>query len=295
MLFGQPELDDNLRQPHIRQLRERITHSFRLNPLKPGEIRDYLNFRLRAAGYRGPDLFAPPVINAIAKATNGLTRRINLIADKALLAAFAGNTHTLTLEHVKAAVRDSEFSNDEPSRPRLKPWFAASLFALGAGLGIVLYALFQAYQGDSMAARAPAASAPPSQPPAVESAASPTPAPVAAADGTDTLEARLAATQKWLSQQDKNTYSIQLFGSENPRQLMQRLNAIGKFVDINEVFVYRTVAKQKPSLTVLYGSFNDRRTALDALAKLPAPLKTSNPILRTVQGIRVEIARSQLP
>ncbi len=293
VLFGQPELDDNLRQPHIRQLRERITHSFRLNPLKPGEIRDYLNFRLRAAGYRGPDLFSPPVINAIAKATNGLTRRINLIADKALLAAFAGNTHTLTLEHVKAAVRDSEFSNDEPSRPRLKLWFAASLFALGAGLGIALYALFQAYQGDSMPARAPAASALPSQPPAAKSAPAPTPAPVAAADSTDTLEARLAATQKWLSQQDKNTYSIQLFGSENPQQLTQHLNAIGKFVQINEIFVYRTIAKRKPSLTVLYGSFNNRRTALDALAKLPAPLKTYNPILRTVQGIRVEIARSQ--
>ena len=295
VLFGQPELDDNLRQPHIRQLRERITHSFRLNPLKPGEIRDYLNFRLRAAGYRGPDLFSPPVINAIAKATNGLTRRINLIADKALLAAFAGNTHTLTLEHVKAAVRDSEFSNDEPSRPRLKLWFAASLFALGAGLGIALYALFQAYQGDSMPARAPAASALPSQPPAAKSAPAPTPAPVAAADSTDTLEARLAATQKWLSQQDKNTYSIQLFGSENPQQLTQHLNAIGKFVQINEIFVYRTIAKRKPSLTVLYGSFNNRRTALDALAKLPAPLKTYNPILRTVQGIRAEIARSQLP
>ena len=293
VLFGQPELDDNLRQPHIRQLRERITHSFRLNPLKPGEIRDYLNFRLRAAGYRGPDLFSPPVINAIAKATNGLTRRINLIADKALLAAFAGNTHTLTLKHVKAAVRDSEFSNDEPSRPRLKLWFAASLFALGAGLGIALYALFQAYQGDSMPARAPAASALPSQPPAAKSAPAPTPAPVAAADSTDTLEARLAATQKWLSQQDKNTYSIQLFGSENPQQLTQHLNAIGKFVQINEIFVYRTIAKRKPSLTVLYGSFNNRRTALDALAKLPAPLKTYNPILRTVQGIRVEIARSQ--
>jgi len=292
VLFGQPELDDNLRQPHIRQLRERITHSFRLNPLKPGEIRDYLNFRLRAAGYRGPDLFSPPVINAIAKATNGLTRRINLIADKALLAAFAGNTHTLTLEHVKAAVRDSEFSNDGPSRPRLKLWLAASLFALGAGLGIALYALFQAYQGDSMPARAPAASALPSQPPAAKSAPAPTP-PVATADSTDTLEARLAATQKWLSQQDKNTYSIQLFGSENPRQLTQHLNAIGKFVEIKEIFVYRTIAKQKPSLTVLYGSFNDRRTALDALAKLPAPLKTYNPILRTVQGIRAEIARSQ--
>ena len=126
-------------------------------------------------------------------------------------------------------------------------------------------------------------------------APAPTPAPAAVADSTDTLEARLVATQKWLSQQDKNTYSIQLFGSENPQQVTQHLNTIGKFVEIKEFFVYRTIAKRKPSLTVLYGSFNDRRTALDALAKLPAPLKTYNPILRTVQGIRAEIARSQLP
>ena len=113
VLFGQPELEDNLRQTHIRQLRERITHSFRLSPLKTGEIGEYLSFRLRAAGYRGPDLFSPSVINAMAKASGGLTRRINLIADKAMLAAFAENTHTIKLKHIKAAVRDSEFSHYE--------------------------------------------------------------------------------------------------------------------------------------------------------------------------------------
>ena len=47
VLFGQPELEDNLRQPEIRQLRERITHSFSLSPLTTGEVGDYLNFRLR--------------------------------------------------------------------------------------------------------------------------------------------------------------------------------------------------------------------------------------------------------
>ncbi len=318
VLFGQPELDDNLRQPKIRQLRERITHSFRLNPLQPDEIREYLNFRLHAAGYRGPDLFSPPVINAIAKATGGLTRRINLIADKALLAAFSENTHTLTLQHVKAAVRDSEFSNDEPLRPRLKLWPALSLFAAGAGLGIALYALFQVYQDESMPAHAPAAGASPSQPaasapdltaapaaaanskPAAATAAAPhTPLPALAATatatggGSEALEARLAATQNWLARQDKNTYSIQLLGAANSQQLMQHLNAIRKFVEINEIFVYRTVAKQKPSLTVLYGSFNDRRAALEALARLPAPLRAYQPILRTVQGIRAEIAHHQ--
>ena len=56
VFFGQPELDVNLRQPAIRQLRERITHSFRLEPLTAAEIHEYLMFRMRTAGYRGPEL-----------------------------------------------------------------------------------------------------------------------------------------------------------------------------------------------------------------------------------------------
>ncbi|MBI3057154.1 MAG: AAA family ATPase [Betaproteobacteria bacterium] len=353
VLFGQPEFEDNLSQPHIRQLRERITHSFRLSPLKPGEIREYLNFRLRAAGYRGPDLFSPRVINAIARASQGLTRRVNLIADKALLVAFSENTHTVTLKHVKAAVRDSEFSSYEPPRPRLRFGLALLLVTVGISLGVALFALFQTFQGDHAPVRAPVAStdtppkeaaesapaevpapavviaaapAPAKEPAqAVATAAAPAPAeelapaagamtppadtaaapvnatpkqktgsePRAATRGAGTLDSRLAATQDWLAQQDKNTHSIQLLGAENQHQLMQHLNVIRKYVDINEVFVYRTLAKQKPSLTVLYGSFSDRRAALDALAKLPAPLKVYKPILRTVQGIRAEIALHQ--
>jgi len=305
VLFGQPELEDNLSQPQIRQLRERITHSFRLSPLKPDEIRDYLNFRLRAAGYRGPDLFSPRVINAIARASAGLTRRVNLIADKALLVAFSENTHTLTLKHIKAAVRDSEFSSYEPPRSRLRLGLAFLLVAAGVSLGIALFAVFHAYQRDGAPPPAPAVGAS-SLPQAASkpAAVAPAPAPVpakqevstnsrVAASSTDALEMRLAATQSWLAKQDKNTYSIQLLGAENARQLLQHLNVIRKYVEINEVFVYRTLAKQKPSLTVLYGSFSDRRAALDALARLPEPLKTYQPILRTIQGIRAEIALHQ--
>ena len=305
VLFGQPELEDNLSQPQIRQLRERITHSFRLSPLKPDEIRDYLNFRLRAAGYRGPELFSPRVINAIARASAGLTRRVNLIADKALLVAFSENTHTLTLKHIKAAVRDSEFSSYEPPRSRLRLGLAFLLVAAGVSLGIALFAVFHAYQRDGAPPPAPAVGAS-SLPQAASkpAAVAPAPAPVpakqevsttsrVAASSTDALETRLATTRSWLAKQDKNTYSIQLLGAENARQLMQHLNVIRKYVEINEVFVYRTLAKQKPSLTVLYGSFSDRRAALDALARLPEPLKIYQPILRTIQGIRAEIALHQ--
>ena len=112
-------------------------------------------------------------------------------------------------------------------------------------------------------------------------------------DTTDEVELRIAATNAWLDQVGNNRYSIQLLGADNPIQLKHHLNVIRKYIEINDIFVYRTVAKQKPSLTVLYGSFNDRRAALEALAKLPESLKAYRPVLRTMQGIRGEIARHQ--
>ncbi|MBI3042476.1 MAG: AAA family ATPase [Betaproteobacteria bacterium] len=331
VLFGQPELDDNLRQPNIRQLRERITHSFRLEPLAPGEIREYLMFRMRAAGYRGPDLFSSAVVKSIARASLGLTRRVNLIADKALLAAFSENTHTVKPKHVEAAVRDSEFSQQVSRRAEPgRLWRGAALVATGAVAGIAIYALLQqAGQVPIGAERAPdtrvaaadpefvnprgTQAAPLSQAP---QAIATTPADIAASalgDGgtrpaapaasaaiveaatapADLLEARLAATHEWLATENHANFSIQLLGTNDPEQLRNLLNSMGKFVEINKVFVYRTVAKQQPSLTVLYGSFSSPRAAREALDKLPASLKTSQPLLRTVQGIRAEIRQHQ--
>jgi type II secretory pathway predicted ATPase ExeA len=140
VLFGQPELDEILRQPQIRQLRERITYSFSLTPLNAQQIKEYLMFRMRAAGYRGPDLFSPGVVHMITKASEGLTRRVNLLADKALLAAFADNTHTIKPKHIKAAIEDSEFSNDIGLRRRPFPGLAWLVF--GIVLGAVLYGAY---------------------------------------------------------------------------------------------------------------------------------------------------------
>ena len=311
VLFGQPELDENLRQPNIRQLRERITHSFRLEPLTPGEIREYLMFRMRAAGYRGPDLFSNSVVKSIARSSQGLTRRVNLIADKALLAAFSENTHTLRSKHVEAAVRDSEFSQQVSHRiENGRIWGGAALVAAGAVLGIAIYALLQhASQGPATVARASrddvarVAGKPPVPAESVQpGAAAPYSRPIAPAGAgvtleaggePDILDARLAATQEWLSNEAQTTFSIQLMGTHDPQQLKNLLNSMGKFVEINKVFVYRTMATQKPSLTVLYGSFSNSREAREALDKLPESLRANRPILRTVQGIRAEIRKHQ--
>ena len=133
VLFGQPELERNLSPTHIRQLKERITHGFVLPRLEAEEIRAYLDFRMRSAGYKGPPVFSPAAVKLISRASEGLIRRINVLADKALLAAYAGGTHEVTRREARSAIRDSEFGG-----PRWTfDWRVASLFgaaALGAGV-----------------------------------------------------------------------------------------------------------------------------------------------------------------
>lgn len=139
VLFGQPELDDQLNTASMRQLKERITHSFRLEPLVRNDIERYIDFRMRAAGYRGPNVFAPTAIRMIANASEGLSRRINILCDKSLLAAFADDVHHVLAKQAKAAIRDSAFykaaGNDHPR------WWTATAGVV-AGVALVYAAQF---------------------------------------------------------------------------------------------------------------------------------------------------------
>lgn len=131
VLFGQPELDEMLARADMRQLRDRITHSFRLEPLVRDDVAEYIDFRMRAAGYRGPTVFSPAAIRRLAKTSLGLTRRINILADKSLLAAFAASSHQVTAEHVKAAVRDTDAPSPGRSGAGRWRWAVAATLLLG--------------------------------------------------------------------------------------------------------------------------------------------------------------------
>ena len=135
VLFGQPELDEKLADSSIRQLRERITYSLYLEPLEPPDIHTYLNFRLRAAGYKGPDLFTRQLAKVIANYSQGLIRRINIIADKTLLAAFTQNRHTLKIEDIRNAAQDSQFTS---RRHWWQVWSMAGVIMLAAGISPAL-------------------------------------------------------------------------------------------------------------------------------------------------------------
>ena len=355
VLFGQPELDETLRRTDIRQLRDRIAHSFRLQPLTDDEVSEYLMFRMRAAGYKGPQIFSPSIVKQIAKASSGLTRRINLIADKALLAAFSENTHTIQQGHVRAALRDSEFGH------RREPWrltpafgWAALTLVLGAGLGAGLFAHFDERGGSPFAlssvpaaaertaapavraetagtaapaavtAQPAAAPAAPVQVAALQTTAAlgsaatqpmtiaiapsqPTaPAPRAAARRTDppsepaalhatkeAIEARMEATRKWINSDTGGAFSVQLLVADDVEQLRNHLKALPKFIEINDIYMYRSAARGRPIFNLLWGSYEDRRVAQEDLAELPTSLRSNRPYVRTLSGIRAEFDRQR--
>src|SRR6185312_6931447 len=175
VLFGPPELDQHLALPHMRQLKERITHSFDLAPLPPRDVRDYVNFRLRAAGYHGPDLFGAEALRLIAEASEGLTRRINIYADKTLLAAFASGTHTVSPDHARAAISDTQIIVNRRATPRRMAAAVGVALVIGAVIGGLVVAQFLP------APPAPAVAALPPSVPATAPVSDPAPAAAPAA------------------------------------------------------------------------------------------------------------------
>lgn len=107
VLFGQPELDAKLADPSARQLRQRITFHYRLGGLKRAEVAQYLAHRLRVAGYRGHPLFSGAGLRVLHRSSQGTPRVINILAHKALLAAFGEGLAQVRWRHVRLAARDS--------------------------------------------------------------------------------------------------------------------------------------------------------------------------------------------
>src|SRR3989344_5287001 len=104
VIFGQPELEDKLNHPSIRQLKQRITFECHLDRLTRDELQYYLNHRLTVAGYKGGRLFSPGSLRLLYKKTKGIPRLINILAHKALLAAYGKGMYQVDVSEVAAAV-----------------------------------------------------------------------------------------------------------------------------------------------------------------------------------------------
>lgn len=201
VLFGQPELNIKLEQPNMRQLKDRIAHHFHMQPLSRGILENYLMFRMRAAGYRGPNIFSPGAIRLIADASNGLMRRVNILADKSLLAAFVEDTHNIEVRHVQAAMRDSELNAGNTALNNKKMLWGSMAVAVALLAGVAVWwitdKLPTAGQNKLLIAGKPPA-------PAIASSA-PLPVSRAAENPGNTLTASSAVAADQVSPQARNS------------------------------------------------------------------------------------------
>jgi MSHA biogenesis protein MshM len=108
VLFAQPELDVLLSQPSLRQLRQRITFSFEIDPLDRDGVERYVVHRLATAGYNGPFLFSKRALDMLFRSSDGIPRVINILCHKALMVAFGKGDRTVQVEHIRSAAEDTE-------------------------------------------------------------------------------------------------------------------------------------------------------------------------------------------
>ena len=107
VLFGQPELDERLKQNSVRQLRQRISFHYELKGLLRDELDRYLRYRLRVAGYEGETLFSKAAVARLHRVTGGTPRLVNIVANKAMMLAYGEGRQLVLARHVGAAASDT--------------------------------------------------------------------------------------------------------------------------------------------------------------------------------------------
>lgn len=186
VLSGQPELEEKLRRPNLRQLRQRIGVRATLKPMRSDEIRAYVETRLKSAGGQKVELFTSAALLRCWQASQGIPRVINVICDNAMMVAFAEGSDRISVSVMNAAIRDLDGLTGSESwtskvtdllaQPRVRYGAMAAgvlvaAFALGRGVGLLT--------GSSPEKPARVASAP-APAPAAAPAAAPAPAPATA-------------------------------------------------------------------------------------------------------------------
>jgi hypothetical protein len=229
-----------------------------------------------AVGYRGPPVFSPAAIRLLTKVSKGLIRRINILADKALLAAFANEVHLVRPKYIRLAARDSGF--------------AYPLFSYRIGMSILLVIVlstgfwFSPYRATLWTELTQRLEAPIAVKPVITSPPIPTPMTSSTVTTLSLLEQRLQATKDWLAQAKGQYYTIQVMQTKvsNTADLEKLLRkpAIKPFLE--ELYLHRISRRGELYWEMVYGEFVDNDSALAAIAQLPQILRRNKPFLRKI-------------
>jgi general secretion pathway protein A len=121
VLVGQPELEQKLKQPHLRQLRQRLTLRAKTHALALEETKAYVTQRLRIAGSNGQPIFDAEALAAVHRYSKGIPRVVNLICEHCLVSAFVDRQRVVESTVVDAVARDFELDDASLSAALTSP------------------------------------------------------------------------------------------------------------------------------------------------------------------------------
>ena len=178
VLVGQPELEDKLRRHELRQLDQRIGIRCYLTPLGKKETARYVEHRLRVAGLPGALPFSRAALVGVHRWSGGVPRVINLLCDRALMAAFSARAREVTPALVRTAARNLEGRSGRRRRSYAPEWPALRRLATAAGItglavlaGATAVSVFAGRSDVDAPARAALLSAPAERVPRLEASA----------------------------------------------------------------------------------------------------------------------------
>jgi len=278
VLFGQPELDRLFENPEIRQIKDRIAFELQIEPFSMEELAGYLNFRVRAAGFIGSDLFGRAVVREIYRHTGGFPRRVNLLADKIMLAAYSAGSRVLNRALVAAAL------GTQPSR--ISPRFlllASALVVLVVGIIGGGYYVKTRFAVESTSAVAPAPVEPVVATPVVDVVEPP-----AVVDIWPRLNQQLL---QWTRQSQASgaIYTLQLMSvrQQDALEITERYGA-GDVGFALRAYGYQQGKKQLA--VVLTGEYRTPEAARAAVSGLPTDIITRyRPFVRTLADVQTEL------
>ena len=294
VLFGQPELDEHLAHRSVRQIKERIIHNFYLQAFTRPEVEEYISFRLHKAGYNGLPLFSKAALKRISHYSSGLPRKLSILADKSLLAAFSSQSKTIEVQHVQRAAQDFGYTKIGAFRSSL-------LVAVVAVLALFVTYYMLAYPQGRPVLKAgggvlvlPATSEKVVDKAVVTNPLSVPSGPLSITHGVTvkaaaelrepTLDALDKKTQAWMKTSTGAVYTIQILSTniDNKDFLDNFFLNIAKDIGLAELYVYPVRLDEKTLYAVTLGGFAGLEKATAYLDSLPAFLQRYQPYIKNI-------------
>lgn len=310
--FAEKGFRKALATDQLRILRARIAETFELGALNRKQVADYLQFRLSTAGYSGQTQFPEPLAALITRASRGLLKHINIIADKAMMAAFAENAASVSENHVKAAIRDTHLP-----RPR----FADSPLLMAGSAGALV-----AFIAIGWLALKPNHVTPGNFTPAQE-AARPTTPQKSEGDSQATnsqgetqgnvaisvanrsarfaaipeqvgpaARARLLASQESFEAIPETHWLLQLraIPAANAARLETFLANAEKVIDMRQLILFISRDDPQQTVLVLYGSYPSEQAAYADIGRLPAWIRSKGVQPRAAKPLQQGAAKTTM-